>query len=837
MIIEESKIIDIEDELKSSYLDYAMSVIIGRALPDVRDGLKPVHRRILYAMHEIGLTWNRSFKKSARIVGEVLGKFHPHGDASVYDAICRMVQTFSLRYPLIKGQGNFGSIDGDSPAAMRYTEVKLSKITQKFLSDIDKETVNFIKNFDESLDEPVVLPSIVPNLLINGSSGIAVGMATNIPPHNLNEVIDALISIIEDPDVSEEEIFKIIKGPDFPTAGIIHGKRGILEAYKTGKGIIKVRGKAEVERDDKTDKEKIIISQIPYQVNKSKLLENIAELINSKKIEGISDLRDESDRDGMRIVIELKRNEIAQVLLNYLYKHTNLETSFGINMVALVNNQPKLLKLKEILHIFISYRKEIVIRRTKFELKLAEERAHILEGLKKALDNINRVIELIRSSKTVEQAREGLISEFALSLIQAKSILEMRLQKLTGMERESIEKELEETYQKIEYYRDVLQNENLVLDIIKNELLDLQKEYKDDRLTEIIEKQDEINYEDTLVEEDMVVTVTHRGYIKRTSLSLYKMQRRKGCGVRGVSPLEEDFTTHLFVTSTHNFMFFFADSGRVFCLKIHQIPETGRNAKGTAMVNLLPLNPDEKIAAFFTIKELLQAGNFLVMATKRGLIKRASVQEFKNIERFGLRGIRGLIIAENDKLMAVKITSGDLDIFIGTKKGKSIRFNENKVRPTGRVAKGSRGIRVSKEDEVVDMQIINGNSTILTVTENGFGKRTNIDEYRCQNRGGKGSRNIHLTKKNGDVIGIKEVLPEESLMIISKKGKLIWIRIDDISVIGRDTQGVKLIGLDNDKVVSIALIPESESESESESENDNETDQNEGENSIEGENE
>ncbi len=814
MLLEEKNIIvDIEDELKSSYMDYAMSVIVGRALPDIRDGLKPVHRRILYAMHELGLSWNKSFRKSARIVGDVLGKFHPHGDASVYDALCRMVQNFSLRYPLIKGQGNFGSIDGDSPAAMRYTEVKLARIAHEFLTDIEKETVDWIKNFDESLDEPVVLPTIIPNLLINGSSGIAVGMATNIPPHNLNEVINALVYVIDNPEYSEEQIFQLIKGPDFPTGGIIYGKKGILDAYTTGRGIIKVRGKAEIEKDEKTNKERIIIFQIPYQVNKTKLLETIAQLINEKKIEGISDLRDESDRDGMRIVVELKKHEIAQVILNYLYKHTTLETSFGMNMLALVENQPKVVTLKGFLHKFISYRKEIITRRTIFELKQAEDKVHILEGLKIALDNIDRVIEIIRSSKTVNQAKEELISEFSLSQIQAKSILEMRLQKLTGMEREGLEKDLRELNEKISYYRDVLAKDHMVLEIIKKELLDLQGAYKDDRLTEIIDNEDEIDYEDTFPEQDMVVTVTHRGYIKRTSLDHYKIQRRKGQGVRGLVTLEEDFTTNIFVTTTHHGMFFFADSGRVFCLKVYRIPETGRNAKGTPIVNLLSLHPDEKIAAFFPFKEL-QKGQYLVMATKKGLVKRTEAQGFKNIERFGQRGIRGLIIAEGDKLIAVKMTDGEKDIFLGTRKGKSIRFNEKGLRPTGRVAKGCRGIKVGHNDEVVDMQILTGNSTIFTVTENGFGKRTNTEEYRSQNRAGKGYRNIHLTFKNGEVIGIKEVLPNETLMIITKNGKLIWIRVDDVSVIGRDTQGVKLIELKDDKVVSIALAPEAETDNE-----------------------
>jgi len=823
MLLEErNKVVNIEDELKSSYMDYAMSVIIGRALPDIRDGLKPVHRRILYAMHELGLSWNKSFRKSARIVGDVLGKFHPHGDASVYDALCRMVQTFSLRYPLIKGQGNFGSIDGDSPAAMRYTEVKLARIAHEFLTDIEKETVDWIKNFDETLDEPVVLPSIIPNLLINGSSGIAVGMATNIPPHNFNEVINALVYVIDNPEYSEEEIFQHIQGPDFPTGGIIYGKKGILDAYRTGRGIIKVRGKAEIEKDEKTNKETIIISQIPYQVNKTKLLETIAELINEKKVEGISDLRDESDRDGMRIVIELKKHEIAQVILNYLYKHTTLETSFGINMLALVQNQPKVITLNEFLHNFISYRKEIITRRTIFELRQAEEKVHILEGLKIALDNIDKVIEIIRSSKNVLQAKEELINEFSLSQIQAKSILEMRLQKLTGMEREGLEKDLRDLYEKISYYRDVLAKDQMVLEIIKKELFNLQGAYQDNRVTEIIDNAEEIDYEDTIPEQDMVVTVTHRGYIKRTSLDHYKIQRRKGCGVRGVLTLEEDFSKNLFVTTTHHGMFFFADSGRVFCLKIYRIPETGRNAKGTPVVNLVPLQSDEKIAAFFPFKEL-QTGQYLVMATKKGLVKRISVKELKNIERFGQRGIRGLIIAEGDKLIAVKMTDGEKDIFLGTRKGKSIRFNEKGVRPTGRVAKGCRGILVGKNDEVVDMQILGGNSTILTVTENGFGKRTNTEEYRSQNRGGKGYRNIHLTAKNGEVIGIKEVLPNETLMIISKNGKLIWIRVDDVSVIGRDTQGVKLIELKDDKVVSIALVPEAETENEFETENEAET--------------
>lgn len=833
---EEQIIVDIEDEMKNSYLDYAMSVIIGRALPDIRDGLKPVHRRILFAMHELGLLWNRPFKKSARLVGEVLGKYHPHGDASVYDAICRMVQTFSLRYPLINGQGNFGSVDGDSPAAMRYTEVKLERISHEFLKDIDKETVDFTKNFDESLEEPLVLPTPVPNLLINGSSGIAVGMATNIPPHNLNEVINGLIFLIDHPDSQIEQFIQFIKGPDFPTGGVIHGRRGILEAYKTGKGIIKIRAKAEIERDDKTGRDRIIINEIPYQVNKAKLIEKIAELINEKKLDGISDLRDESDRDGMRIVLELKKNEIAQATLNFLYKHTALETSFGIIMLALVNNQPRILNLKEILEIFISYRKEIVIRRTTFELRQAEEKAHILEGLKKALDHIDRVIEIIRSSKTVDQAKDSLMIEFSLSPIQSKAIMEMRLQKLTGMERESLENDLKNLYEKISYFRSVLLEDRLVMEIIRQELLSLQETYKDERLTEIVEHEDEISYEDMLTEEEMVVIITHRGYIKRTSLDQYKIQRRKGCGVRGASTSEEDFIEHLLVTTTHNSIFCFTDTGRVFCLKIFEIPETGRNAKGTPIVNLLPLNPDEKIAASFTFKDL-QEGQFLLMATKKGLVKKTSVEEFKNIERFGNRGIRGLVILEDDKLVMVKMTNGNQNILLGTRKGKAIRFSEKQVRTCGRVSQGVKGIRLDKNDEVVGALILEGNSTILSVTDNGFGKRTGVEEYPMQNRGGKGLINIKLTSKNGNVVGIREVLPDETLMIITLCGKVIWIRINDLSrVMSRNTQGIKLIELDeDDKVVSIDSFTESgdkEQNLESENEPENEL-ENEPENELE----
>jgi len=827
-LLEEQIIVDIEDEMKNSYLDYAMSVIIGRALPDIRDGLKPVHRRILFAMHELGLLWNRPFKKSARVVGEVLGKYHPHGDASVYDAICRMVQTFSLRYPLINGQGNFGSVDGDSPAAMRYTEVKLERISHEFLKDIDKETVDFTKNFDESLEEPVVLPTPVPNLLINGSSGIAVGMATNIPPHNLNEVVNGLIFLIDHPDASIEQFIQFIKGPDFPTGGVIHGRRGIIEAYKTGKGIIKIRAKAEIERDDKTGRDRIIIYEIPYQVNKAKLIEKIAELINEKKIDGISDLRDESDRDGMRIVLELKKNEIAQATLNFLYKHTPLETSFGITMLALVNNQPRILNLKEILQIFISYRKEIIIRRTTFELRQAEEKAHILEGLKKALDHIDRVIEIIRSSKTVDQAKDTLMIEFSLSLVQSKAILEMRLQKLTGMEREGLENDLKSLYEKISYLRSVLLEERLVMEIIKQELLSLQDTYKDERLTEIIDQEGEISYEDMLTEEEMVVIITHRGYIKRTSLDQYKIQRRKGSGVRGASTSEEDFIDHLLVTTTHNSIFCFTDKGRVFCLKIFEIPETGRNAKGTPIVNLLPLGSDEKIAASFTFKDL-QEGQYLLMATKKGLVKKTSAEEYKNTERFGNRGIRGVIIGEDDKLVAVRMTNGDQNILLGTKNGKAIRFSEKQVRISGRAAQGVKGISLEKGDEVVDALILKGDSTILSVTDNGFGKRTDAEEYPLRGRGGKGVINIKLTNRNGNVVGIREVLPDETLMIITLRGKVIWIRVNDLSrVLGRNTQGVGLIELDeDDRVVSIDSFTESsekEQNSETESDSDAESD-------------
>ena len=799
--------VSIEDEMKKSYMDYAMSVIVGRALPDVRDGLKPVHRRILYAMNEMGNDWNKPYKKSARIVGDVIGKYHPHGDVAVYDTIVRMAQDFSMRYPLIDGQGNFGSVDGDPPAAMRYTEIRMTRLASELLSDIEKETVDFVPTYDNSLTEPTVLPSKLPDLLINGSSGIAVGMATNIPPHSLVEVIDGIIAMIEDPDISIDDLMELVHGPDFPTAGFICGKRGIKEAYKTGRGIIHIRARAIIERNKDSGKESIVISELPYQVNKARLIESIAELSRKKKIEGISELRDESDREGIRVVIELKRDEIAKVILNQLYQYTQMQVSFGIIILAIVGGQPQLLNLKEALYHFINHRKEIVIRRTSFELKKAENKAHILEGLRIALENLDEVIALIKSSANPKVAREGLMSRFSLSDLQAQAILDMRLQRLTALEREKIIEEYIDLLKLIEKYKQILANERLVLDIIVEELKALKQMYGDERRTEIIEEDTEISLEDMIVEEDMVVTITHSGYIKRNSISLYRSQRRGGKGKIGTTTNDTDFVEHLFVASTREFMLFFTDKGKVFWLKVYEIPQSGRVSRGKAIVNLLNLGSDENISAILPVREF-KDNKYVTMATRNGIIKKTPLTAYSNPR---VNGIIAINIDEGDRLISVRLTDGTQDIFLGTKSGKSIRFKEAQVRSMGRVTRGIKGIKLAKDDELIGMEIINNDTAILAVTENGFGKRTKGSEYRVQGRGGAGVITIKATKRNGSVVSIKQVTDQDDLMLITDRGKIIRISAKGISIIGRNTQGVTLIDVDKEeKVVGVARLAENE---------------------------
>ena len=799
--------VNIEDEMRRSYMDYAMSVIVGRALPDVRDGLKPAHRRSLYAMHDLGNLWNKSYKKSARIVGDVIGKYHPHGDVAAYDTIVRMAQHFSLRYPLIDGQGNFGSQDGDPPAAMRYTEVRMSEIASELLADIDKETVDFVPNYDGTISEPSILPAKIPNLLVNGSSGIAVGMATNIPPHNIKEIIDGVTSLIKNPDLSIEELMKIIPGPDFPTAGFIYGREGIREAYRTGRGIMQLRARAFIEKKSRGDKESIIISELPYQVNKARLVEKIAELVQAKKIEGISDLRDESDRDGIRVVIELKRNEIAEVVLNQLYQHTQMQVTFGIIMLALVNNQPKILTLKEMLNHFIDYRKVIILRRTAYELKKAEQRVHILEGLKIAISNLDKIIALIRSSANPAVAREGLVKKFELTLIQAQAILDMRLQRLTALERNKIDEEHHEVVKLIKKLKQILDKEELVQEIIIEELEKIKEKYGDERKTEITAKEAEINLEDLIIEEDMVVTITHNGYIKRNPISLYRSQRRGGKGVTGITTRQEDFVEDLFVASTHSQILFFTNTGKVFWQKVYELPQAGRAAMGKAIVNLLHLSSEENIAAILPVREF-EEGKYVVMATRKGLIKKTSLMAYSR-PRAG--GIIALAIDSGDELIAARVTDGNREILLGSRKGKAIRFKEQEARPMGRTARGVKGMTVGKDDEIIGMESTGEGASILTITENGFGKRTNTSEYRIQGRGGRGVITIRTTERNGNVIGMKPVTDDDEVMLVTSQGKIIRMKIKEISVIGRNTQGVKLIGVEKgEKVVGIARLAEKE---------------------------
>jgi DNA gyrase subunit A len=802
--------IAIEDEMKSSYLDYAMSVIVGRALPDVRDGLKPVHRRILYGMNEMGLASNRAYRKSAKIVGEIMGNYHPHGDTAIYDTLVRMAQDFNMRYPLVDGQGNYGSMDGDSPAAMRYTEARMTRLAEEMLADIDKETVDFGPNYDESRQEPLVLPTRVPNLLINGAGGIAVGYATNIPTHNIGEVVDGLLLLLENPDATFAQLMAKIPGPDFPTAGFIYGLGGIKEAYETGRGLIKIRAKVVVETDARTERDRLIVTEVPYQVNKAKLIEKIAELVQEDRLKGISDLRDESsDREGVRVVIELKRNEIPQVVLNNLYKNTQLESTFGVIMLALVNNRPEVLNLKRMLQHFLDHRREVVVRRTAFELRKAEERAHILEGLKIALDNLDAVITLIRRSQSPDEAHTGLMRQFALTEIQANAILDMRLQRLTQLERTKLVEEYQEVLKQIEYLKSVLASEALVRTIIKDELTQIRESYKDERRTQIVKEVGEISLEDLITEEEVVVTISHAGYIKRNAASLYRAQRRGGKGKIGMGIKDEDFVETLFTASTHQTLLFFTDAGKVYWLKVHEIPEASRAAKGKALVNLLALAGSEKVTATLPVKEFRE-DQFVVMATKNGLVKKTELSAYSN-PRQG--GIIALGLEEGDKLIGVQLTDGRREILLGTKQGITIRFTEDGVRPTGRTAYGVKGITLEEGNDVIGMETITPDSTtsILTVTEGGYGKRTPVGEYRVQGRGGKGIISVKTTEKNGLAVGFLQVRDGDEIMLMAAQGKVLRCKVGDIREVGRNTQGVRILDLEGeeDRVVAVARLAES----------------------------
>jgi len=799
----------IEDEMRQSYMDYAMSVIIGRALPDVRDGLKPVHRRVLYAMYAMGNSWNNPYKKSARLVGDVIGKYHPHGDVAVYDTIVRMAQDFSMRYLLVDGQGNFGSVDGDPPAAMRYTEIRMTQMAEEILADIDKGTVNFIPNYDDSLTEPTVLPSRIPTLLTNGSSGIAVGMATNIPPHNLGEVVNGLVAMVEKPDISIGELMNYIPGPDFPTGAYIHGRESIRQAYNTGRGTIQIRAKLFTETVKRTGREQIIVREIPYMVNKARLIEHIAGLVQDKKIEGISDLRDESDREGMRIVIELKRDAVPDVLINQLYKHTSLQESFGVNMLAIDDGRPRLLNLKDALKAFLDHRKEVITRRTAYNLLKAEDRLHILEGLRIALDHLDQVITLIRQSKDPRTAKEGLMDSFGLTDVQAQAILEMRLQRLTGLEREKIVKEHSEITEHISQLRAILADEGKVFRIIVDELKDIKERYGDPRRTEIVDQTEEISVEDLIVDEEMVVTVSHEGYIKRNPVTLYRAQHRGGKGKVGATTRDEDFVESLFVASTHDYILFFTTVGKVYWIKVHELPQAGRAARGRPVVNLLHLSEGEKVSAFLPVREF-QQGRFVIFATKRGVVKKTELMAHSNPRS---RGTRAIALEPRDEVIGVRLTDGQQEVLLSTLSGQSIRFKEGRVRPTGRGTYGVIGVSLDEGDEVVSMEILNQGASILTVAENGFGKRTAMEEYRLQSRGGKGVITMKTTDKTGRVIGVQQVTDDDQLMMITNRGKIIRLRIKDIRTIGRNTQGVRLIEMnDNERVVSLARLAEQEDE-------------------------
>lgn len=802
--------INIEEEMKSAYIDYSMSVIVSRALPDVRDGLKPVHRRVLYGMYELGVLSNRPYKKSARIVGEVLGKYHPHGDSSVYEAMVRMAQEWSLRYCLVDGQGNFGSVDGDSPAAMRYTEARLRKIAEETLSDIDKDTVDFQLNFDDTLEEPTVLPTRVPTLLVNGAAGIAVGMATNMPPHNLRESINAIVAYIDNNNIEIDELIDIIQAPDFPTGGIIYGYQGVREAYATGRGKIVMRARTEIEHTE-SGREKIIVTEIPYLVNKAEMIRKTADLINEKKIEGISFINDESDRNGMRIVIILKKDTNAGVILNLLLKYTQLQTSFNVNNIALVNGRPRILNLKQVITYFVRHRHEIVVRRTKYELDQAEKRAHILEGLLIALDNLDEVIQLIRGSRTPDIAKEGLMEKFGLTEIQAKAILDMRLQRLTGLEREKIREEYEELQRMIEYYNKVLSDEGLRMQIIKDELLEIKEKYGDERRTEVVPNAEEFNPEDFYADEDMVITISHLGYIKRTPLTEYRTQSRGGVGSKGSVTREEDFVEHIFSATMHNTLLLFTEKGKVHWLKVYQIPEGTRTSKGRAIQNIIMIDPDDKVKAYINVQDLTDLeyinNNYIVLCTSRGTIKKTALEAYSRPRQNGIIAIN---IREGDSLIEARLTSGKAEILLAIRSGKAIRFNESKVRPMGRNAAGVKGITLSEnqDDAVVGMVCLEDSEwDILVVSEKGFGKRSDVEDYRITNRGGKGVKTINITEKTGKLIAIKEVTDSDDLMIINKSGIAIRMPVTDMRVMGRATQGVKLINLrEGDSIASVTKV-------------------------------
>lgn len=807
-IFEKITPVALEEEMKSSYIDYAMSVIVARALPDVRDGLKPVHRRVLFGMHELGVAFNKPYKKSARIVGEVLGKYHPHGDSAVYNTMVRMVQDFSLRYPLVDGQGNFGSIDGDSPAAMRYTEARMARIAETMLRDLDKNTVHFVRNFDESLQEPTVLPSYLPNLLVNGASGIAVGMATNIPPHNLNEVVDGLVYQIDKPNCKTEDLIKFVKAPDFPTGGIIYGYEGVREAYLTGRGRIVVRAKANIEVQ-KNDRENIIITEIPYQVNKANLIEKIADLVREGKINDISNIRDESDRDGLRIVIELKKTGQPAVILNQLFKHTQMQVTFGVIMLALVNGQPKVLNLQEMMQHFLDHRMDVLVKRTKFDLDAAEKRAHILEGYIIALDNIDEVIETIKKSRDVNTAQANLMKKFKLSAVQAKAILDMRLQRLTGLERKKIEDEYKETIKLIEKLKSILSDEKKRKNIIKEELIELKEKYGDERRTEIVHDYKEFDIEDIIAEEDVVVTISHGGFIKRFPVSGYRKQSRGGKGVTGAGTKDEDFIEHMFIASTHHYIMFFTDKGKCYWLKVHEIPEGGRASRGRSILNLVEKDKSELITAFISVKEFTD-DKYLLMYTENGTVKKTVLSAYSNVRKGGIQAIN---LSKEDRLIEVRVTDGTQDIIIGTHNGMAIRFNENDVRNMGRTATGVRGIKLGKGDKVIGGISVKHATTLLVATDKGFGKRSDLNDYRITKRGGKGIITVKTGEKNGKMISIMQVNDNDELVIMTVKGMIIRQGVNNIRVMGRNTQGVRLIRLnEGDQIADIARVVSEEEE-------------------------
>lgn len=801
--------INIEDEMQSAYIDYSMSVIVSRALPDVRDGLKPVHRRVLYGMLDLGVRSTSAYKKSARIVGEVLGKYHPHGDISVYDTMVRMAQSWSLRYPLVDGQGNFGSVDGDEPAAMRYTEARLRKIAEEMLSDLDKETVDFTNNFDDSLQEPSILPTRVPGLLVNGASGIAVGMATNMPPHNLTEVIEGIIAFIDNRDITIEELMQHVKAPDFPTGGIIYGYEGVKQAFETGRGRVMMRARATIE-EIRDGREAIIVTEIPYQVNKADMIKKTADLINDKKIDGISDLRDESDRNGMRVVYELKRDAIPNVVLNKLYKYTALQSSFSVNNIALVKGRPMVLNLKDLIHYFVEHRHEVVVRRTEYELRKAEQRAHILEGLLIALDNIDAVIELIKKSRTPEEARDGLMATYSLSELQARAILDMRLQRLTGLEIDKIKEEHAELMKQIEYYKEILASESLRMQIIKDELIEIKDRYGDERRSEIVYAANEMSIEDLIADEQVIITISHLGYIKRTSAIEYKTQTRGGVGSRGSTTRDEDFLEHLFVATNHNYLLIFTEKGKCFWMRIFEVPEGSKTSKGRAIQNLINIEQDDKVMAYINVQDLTDPeyiqSHYVVMATKNGVVKKTSLEAYSRPRQ---NGINAITIKEGDQLLEAKLTTGNSEIVLAKRSGKAIRFNEQTVRAVGRTSQGVKGVTLEgKDDEVVGMICINdADSNVLVVSEKGFGKRSQIDDYRITNRGGKGVKTMNITDKTGALIAIKVVKDEDDLMIINKSGITIRMQISDLRIMGRATQGVKLINLRNgDEIAAVAKV-------------------------------